>query len=236
MSKRAISSNDVLQREHEGRGLARTSSEYASIPPEIQAQLQSMSWRIRANVNRGYAGGPRASELGAPRHFTNAQNTLQEVKSSFHQWGRTATMPTGALRGTAMPPPSSQDANMFSQWSSDTESANTSLNVIAPKRGLDDDDADNILANAFDDDDSFWPASHTNIENRPLDTGRTMRPLPSRGPFQATKSMPPLRESPSAFGMYNLPGASSDDEPMRMSDDPFPDVDISAYTTRTDNF
>lgn len=50
MSKRAISSNDVLQREHEGRGLARTSSEYASIPPEIQAQLQSMSWRIRASA------------------------------------------------------------------------------------------------------------------------------------------------------------------------------------------
>lgn len=50
MSKRAISSNDVLQREHEARGLARTSSEYAHIPPEIQAQLQSMSWRIRASA------------------------------------------------------------------------------------------------------------------------------------------------------------------------------------------
>ena len=118
---------------------------------------------------------------------------------------------------------------MFSQWSSDTESANTSLNVIAPKRGLDDDDADNILANAFDDEETFWPAPHANIENRPLDAGHTMRPLPSRGAFQATKSMPPLRESPSAFGMHNLPDTASDDEPMRMSDDPFPDVDLRLY-------
>ena len=50
LAKRAISANDVFEREREGHGLARTSSEYSHIPSDIQAQLQTMSWRIRAST------------------------------------------------------------------------------------------------------------------------------------------------------------------------------------------
>lgn len=189
-------------------------------------------------MNRGYAGGARSSLAGTPKHFSNAQDTIQDVKNNFHQWGRTATMPSGALRGSMPPPPPSQAPNMLSQWSSDTDSANNSLNVTTLKRGLADDDTDAILANAFDDEEEFgFPSQSSDCENRPLETERVMRPLPARGPFQATKSMPPLRELPSGLGDENMVSAGySSDDAMNMTDEPYRHVDFSAYTMRTDNF
>lgn len=56
MSKRAISANDVYHTNAHGQEpFARTlSSEYASIPEDVQSRLQSMSWRIRSS--EFYAG------------------------------------------------------------------------------------------------------------------------------------------------------------------------------------
>lgn len=246
LAKRAISSNDVFEREREKQGLSRTSSEYASIPNDIQSQLQSMSWRIRAStlialtpdVNRGYASGTPDGIAGAPKHFSNAHDTIQGVKSSFHQWGRTATMPTGTLRGMT-PHPSPSQVNMNSCWSSDTDTSFNSLNMPNLKRGIGEEDTDAILANCFDEDEGSWaPMQSSERENQPLDEERVLRPLPSRGSFRPTKSMPPLRELPADVAPQNIPGfpvGPGRDDAMA-TDEPFHLVDFSAYATRTDGF
>lgn len=50
MNKRAVSAQDVYENERTSQGLSRVSSEYATIPSDIQNRLQSMSWRIRAST------------------------------------------------------------------------------------------------------------------------------------------------------------------------------------------
>lgn len=60
VAKRTVSAADVYGPENAPRGLTRTCSEYASIPDDVHTRLQSMGWRIRSNVSRGYlrtAGG-----------------------------------------------------------------------------------------------------------------------------------------------------------------------------------
>lgn len=204
-------------------------------------------------MNRGYAGGTPNGVAGAQskQYFNSAQDTMQEVKSSFHQWGRTATMPNGALRG-AMGPPPSQEANMMSRWSSDTDTTFGSLNVNASlKRGMAEDDSDAILANCFDEDEgSQWGTpftqSNSDSENEPLDAPmnveRAVRPLPARSGFRPTKSMPPLRELPldndsgqSTPYTHHRSGSDSD-EAMAPAEEPFRHVDFTSYASRTDNF
>ena len=55
MNKRAISVNDVMAGDAPGAHRFRrtVSSEYSSIPEDVQDRLQSMSWRIRSSAYWG---------------------------------------------------------------------------------------------------------------------------------------------------------------------------------------
>ncbi|WFD00329.1 hypothetical protein MYAM1_003077 [Malassezia yamatoensis] len=240
MAKRTTSVNDVYQREQHARVLARTSSEYAHIAPEIQAQLQSMSWRIRANVNRGYQGGLHNPGAHSPRHFSCAQDTLQEVKNSYHSWGRSATMPNGSLRGSIEVPISARG-----EMPLNLETENTGLSTpfsthASLKRGLTEDDTDKVLSDAFNDEDDDYTSIHAPTNLAPSDSERFTRPLPSRKPFQSTKSMPLVHTWPNSHAVQDcslpLPSFNDQDIHMQSTDEQYQDVDFSSYAIRTDNF
>ncbi|WFD44171.1 hypothetical protein MPSI1_002837 [Malassezia psittaci] len=240
MAKRTTSVNDVYQREQQSRGLARTSSEYAHIAPEIQAQLQSMSWRIRANVNRGYQGGLHNPSGHSPRHFSCAQDTLQEVKNSYHRWGRSATMPNGALRGSIEVPISAPSEVPINLDTENNPSCIPSSSHTSLKRGLTEDDADKVLGDAFNDEDEDYTSMHAPANFTPSDSERFTRPLPSRKPFQSTKSMPLIHTWPDSHAGQNypmpLPSPNDHDVSMHTADEQYQDVDFSSYAIRTDNF
>lgn len=50
LPKRAVSAHDVWRSDADKQGLSRVSSAYDAIPSDIQARLQSMSWRIRSST------------------------------------------------------------------------------------------------------------------------------------------------------------------------------------------
>ncbi|SHO79647.1 Uncharacterized protein MSYG_3998 [Malassezia sympodialis ATCC 42132] len=248
LTKRAVSSHDVLRSDSEHQGLSRVSSAYDTIPSDIQNRLQSMSWRIRSNVSRGYLGHTKtydAQDSGGTE-FQSANSTLENVKSTYNQWGRTASVPNGALRGhgNMMPPP--PPPNMMSRWSSDTETANTSFGSSVPslslKRGMGEDDSDAILAGAFaDEDGSFgasWDAPMVPEENSPpsmdgptLSGSRPMRPLPSRGPFRPALSLPVVSQPFTHNDARQAMDLAEED-----GSEQFHHIDFSAYAANPDGF
>lgn len=50
MNKRAVSAHDVGLHDARPQGLSRVSSQYDSIPMDVQNRLQSMGWRIRSST------------------------------------------------------------------------------------------------------------------------------------------------------------------------------------------
>lgn len=177
--------------------------------------------------------------------FQTANSTLENVKSTYNQWGRTASVPHGALRGTtAMPPP--PPPNMLSRWSSDTDTANSSFSATVPtlslKRGMGEDDSDAILADAFADGDgslnTSWdapmgPGEDTApcMDDPSLQGLRPMRPLPARGPFRATLSMPVEPRSLSWRDTRQDMDMADEDASER-----FRHIDFSAYAANPDGF
>lgn len=114
------------------------------------------------------------------------------------------------------------------------------------KRGADDGDSDAILANAFEEDEftdnggGFGDAlAMQNRENQPSagNSERVVRPLPARGGFRPTISMPPLREITAYDSAQNVHSSASDvGEPMDTQVEPFRTVDFTAYAASTDGF
>ncbi|WFD36749.1 hypothetical protein MCUN1_003636 [Malassezia cuniculi] len=84
VAKRTVSAADVYGTENAPRGLTRTCSEYASIPDDVHSRLQSMSWRIRSNVSRGYIG--TVNGAAAPHH------------EETPRWGRATTIATSGAQ------------------------------------------------------------------------------------------------------------------------------------------
>lgn len=177
--------------------------------------------------------------------FQSANSTLENVKNTYNQWGRTASVPNGALRGhnAMMPPP--PPPNMMSRWSSDTETANSSFSSTVPslslKRGMGEEDSDAILAGAFEDDDGSFGASwdapmHSGEGARVLDAptlpeNRPMRPLPSRGPLRPTLSLPVVTQPfPQMESQQDMDMAEED------GSEEFHRIDFSAYAANPDGF
>ncbi|WFD20928.1 hypothetical protein MCAP1_003183 [Malassezia caprae] len=248
LAKRAVSAHDVWRSDAENQGLSRVSSAYDAIPSDIQARLQSMSWRIRSNVSRGYLGHTASSNAHemCDADFQSSNATLECVKSTYNQWGRTASVPNGALRGhgTMMPPP--PPPNMMSRWSSDTETANSSFSSTVPslslKRSMGEDDSDAILAGAFaDGDGSFgasWNAPMVPEEDSPIlvdapsvPENRPMRPLPSRAPFRPTLSLPVVSHPFTHTDTRQDMDLAEED-----ASEQFRHIDFSAYAANPDGF
>lgn len=211
MNKRAVSAHDVGLHGAPSTGLSRVSSQYDSIPMDVQNRLQSMGWRIRSNVSRGYRHG--GSSSGA-----SALDTVQQVRQTSHQWGRTASVPHGALRGMAPPMP--------------TGAADEAPSPFSLKRGTAEDDSDAVLADAFGDDDGCEMDALPVSEPMSCDADvaharseRPMRPLPARQGLRVTQSMPP-----SAPAWRDLAAESHRDA------DAFRLIDFSAFATHADHF
>lgn len=169
---------------------------------------------------------------------------MNQVQQSYSQWGRTASVPYGALRGigplasgTDQPPAGLLRTNSAAP-------ALTSPDTPWPtlKRGMHDDDADAVLADAFSDDDGAWHAADTSGDTEmpppSAPTGpntRPMRPLPRTG-LRATASMPPMRHLSQSYSASEpfVDGAMDDDSSA--SPERYRHIDFAAYATQADNF
>lgn len=203
---------------------------------------------LTSDVSRGYLGHATTSaahDLGGAS-FQSANSTLENVKSTYNQWGRTASVPNGALRGhgTMMPPP--PPSNMMSRWSSDTESTNWSYSSTMPtlslKRSMGEDESDAILAGAFADGDGSFGASwdmpmvpegdSSTLTDAPaLPESRPVRPLPSRGPFRPTISLPVVSQ-PFTHADTRQDMDLAEEDPSEQ----FRHIDFSAYAANPDGF
>lgn len=189
-------------------------------------------------MNRGYqpGTGPHFRNALQTETFRSSQDTLSDVKKNYTQWGRTASVPNGALRGhvaTSMPPPAAAPS-MISRWSSDTDTVNTSFDTTASslnlKRGMAEEDSDAILAGAFEDDDG---------DNAPpmLDDAwatRPVRPLPARQGLRPTMSMPPMHSLDHM--QVAMPGPTVEMEEATEGAEPFRRIDFSSFASQTDGF
>lgn len=197
-------------------------------------------------------GGPLSAMASSDGPtFSNAQSTWQHVQQTYPQWGRTASVPYGALRGTpsntstpaassqAMGPSATESHTLPSSLVSDAVEPGT----LSMKRGISEDDSDAILAGAFDDDDGAGAI------DRDMGLPRSsfaMAP-PSPPPAQAQPAIwtevnsRPVRPLPSRQGMFrpvkSMPVAKTQD--LTMDDDgsePFQRVDFSAYAAHPHGF
>lgn len=226
-----VRANFVRIQQHPERRASAASKHELAHPCEYVSQAHP-------DVNRGYPGGtPPGIATAQPRAlFSNAQDTIHDVKSSSYAWGRTATMPSGVLRGTA-------PASDFGP------TAQASL-----KRGMGEEDSDAILANVFDEDNGrpapfagTWAPDDTSFEEDPViakgSHDRTVRPLPTRGGFRPTQSMPPLRELPQDFvsgpdlsHTFVTTETEAPADTMLVEQEPFRAVDFATYAMRSDGF
>ncbi|PKI85549.1 hypothetical protein MVES_000071 [Malassezia vespertilionis] len=206
MNKRATSAADVFHTDKDARRFTRASSEYNAISSDIQTRLQSMSWRIRSNVHRGYVNGtPRGMQCTRNTDTTNVQDMLQDARSAQCHWGRTASVPFGALRGESA--------------EHDSCAWNNEL-----KRGISEDDSDAVLASAFEENELAWQGAV--CEMNMVDDNWENIPAPER------TSMPPLRELPADYNPFLNRGAEAMDQTVEMHER----VDFATYAQRTDNF
>lgn len=167
--------------------------------------------------------------------FTPALSTVQDVKQNYVQWGRTASVPYGALRGVQTPPQQMAGASMQrSATDVYTASTNDEGASLSLKRGMSEDDTDAVLAEAFGDDDGhiedMMPPPSSPGNERP------MRPLPRQG-LRPTQSMPPtwhgIPHGPGPGCETQMDTSEADSDP---ASEPFRQVDFSSYASYTDGF
>lgn len=197
-------------------------------------------------------GGPLSAMASSDGPtFSNAQSTWQHVQQTYPQWGRTASVPYGALRGTpsnttmlaassqAMERSVTESHTSPSSLVSDTVESGT----LSMKRGISEDDSDAILAGAFDDDDGAGAIDR----NMGLSCSSFPMASPSPPPAQTQPttytqvSSRPVRPLPSRQGMFrsikSMPVAKTQDLTMdNDNSEPFQRVDFSAYAAHPHGF
>ena len=164
--------------------------------------------------------------------FTPSLSTVQDVKQNYVQWGRTASVPYGALRGGQAPLNDITESNMHrSMTDVYSTPGNVQLSSLSLKRGMSEDDTDAVLAEAFGDDDGemddSMPPTLSSSNDRP------MRSLPRQG-LRPTQSMPPKWQGipvPDSNTLMDMSENESD-----TASEPFRQVDFSAYASYTDGF